>query len=186
MACTYHLGSAYEDVACITAPDHLRQQLGLVCATALCANIAARGRTASWSCSRGDCPSRLPAWTAGFRLERAYVHHAVGRPAHSTTETVAACCGQDQDDRFGAVRDRGHRIERECGEAALPIFKVSGLDQRPRVGDVYRPGSNAKAPAPGRSVRTTGGARSPRTAAFLAPGTSGRPRPTGATAGDWR
>ncbi|MGC5004956.1 hypothetical protein [Streptomyces sp. NBC_01637] len=49
MACTYHLGSAYEDVACITAPDHRSQQLGLVCVTVLGANIAARGRTASWS-----------------------------------------------------------------------------------------------------------------------------------------
>ncbi|MCP3819301.1 GNAT family N-acetyltransferase [Streptomyces sp. A3M-1-3] len=81
VACTYFLGSTYEDIACVTVPDRRRQHLALACVTALCADIAARGRTASWSCSRDNRPSRLLAWTAGFRLEREYVHHLTGSPA---------------------------------------------------------------------------------------------------------
>jgi hypothetical protein len=38
------------------------------------------GHTASWSCSRDNRPSRLLAWTAGFRLTRDYVHYATGAP----------------------------------------------------------------------------------------------------------
>lgn len=78
VACTYFLGSRYEDIAVVTGPDHRRQQLALSCVVALCADIEARGRTASWTCSRYNRPSRLLAWTAGFRLEREYVHHATG------------------------------------------------------------------------------------------------------------
>ncbi|MCX4821542.1 GNAT family N-acetyltransferase [Streptomyces sp. NBC_01142] len=81
VACTYFLGSAYEDIACTTAPDHRRRHLALSCVTALCVDIASRGRTASWSCSRHNRPSRLLAWTAGFRLEREYVHYRTGNPA---------------------------------------------------------------------------------------------------------
>ncbi|NUK74113.1 GNAT family N-acetyltransferase [Streptomyces lunaelactis] len=81
VACTYFLGSTYEDIACATAPNRRRQHLALACVTALCADISARGRTASWSCSRDNRPSRLLAWTAGFRLEREYVHYLTGNPA---------------------------------------------------------------------------------------------------------
>ncbi|MEU2432075.1 GNAT family N-acetyltransferase [Streptomyces sp. NPDC007861] len=81
VACTYFLGSAYEDIAVVTTPDHRRRHLALACVTRLRADIAARGRTASWACSRDNRPSRLPAWTAGFRLEYEYVHHAAGLPA---------------------------------------------------------------------------------------------------------
>lgn len=78
VACTYFLGSRYEDIAVVTAPGHRRQQLALSCVVALGADVAARGRTASWTCSRYNRASRLLAWTAGFRLEREYVHHATG------------------------------------------------------------------------------------------------------------
>ncbi|MEV5942145.1 GNAT family N-acetyltransferase [Streptomyces sp. NPDC051994] len=84
VACTYFLGSRYEDIAVVTVPDRRRQQLALNCVVALCADVAARGRTASWTCSRYNRPSRLLAWTAGFRLDHEYVHHATGsarRPA---------------------------------------------------------------------------------------------------------
>ncbi|WP_443057785.1 SDR family NAD(P)-dependent oxidoreductase [Streptomyces sp. NBC_00724] len=81
VACTYFLGSAYEDLAVVTAPDHRRRQLALSCVTALCADVTARGHTPSWSCSRHNRASRLLAWNAGFRLVREYVHHATGAPA---------------------------------------------------------------------------------------------------------
>lgn len=81
VACTYVLGTAYEDIACFTAPDHRRRGLALACVTALCRDIAARGRTPSWTCSRDHRPSRLLAWTAGFRLRHEYVHHFTGQPA---------------------------------------------------------------------------------------------------------
>ncbi|TJZ57547.1 GNAT family N-acetyltransferase [Streptomyces piniterrae] len=80
-ACTYFRGSGFEDVACVTAPEYRRRRLAPACVTALCKDIAARGHTPSWTCSRDDRPSRLLAWTAGFRLEHEYVHHFTGRPA---------------------------------------------------------------------------------------------------------
>ncbi|MGW7368004.1 GNAT family N-acetyltransferase [Streptomyces sp. NPDC054841] len=79
VACTYFLGSAYEDIACATVPDHRRRHLSLACITALCSDIAARGRTPTWTCSRDNRPSRLLAWTAGFHPAsgtRSLRHHA--------------------------------------------------------------------------------------------------------------
>jgi hypothetical protein len=81
VACTYFRGSRYEDIACATVPDHRRRQLALACVAGLTADIASRGRIASWSCSRDNRPSRLLAWTAGFRLEYEYVHYTTGAPA---------------------------------------------------------------------------------------------------------
>ncbi|MFF0628416.1 GNAT family N-acetyltransferase [Streptomyces sp. NPDC004296] len=89
LACTYFRGSAYEDVACLTAPGHRRQRLALACVTALCQDIAARGHTPSWTCSRDNRPSRLLAWTAGFRLEHEYVHHLTGQPARRAAGLAA-------------------------------------------------------------------------------------------------
>ncbi|WP_053801987.1 GNAT family N-acetyltransferase [Streptomyces rimosus] len=82
MACTYFRGRTHEEVACLTVPEHRRQRLALACVTALCQDIAARGHTPSWTCSRDNRPSRLLAWTAGFRLEHEYVHYLTSRPAH--------------------------------------------------------------------------------------------------------
>ncbi|MGE7384388.1 GNAT family N-acetyltransferase [Streptomyces sp. NPDC004126] len=79
VACTYFLGSGYEDIAVVTVPDRRRERLALACVAGLTADIKARGHTASWCCSRDNRPSRLLAWTAGFRLTREYVHHATGR-----------------------------------------------------------------------------------------------------------
>jgi GNAT superfamily N-acetyltransferase len=80
VACGYFLGSAYEDIAVVTHPDHRRGGLALACVTALCAETAIRGHTPSWTCSRDNRPSRLLAWAAGFRLVREYVYFATGRP----------------------------------------------------------------------------------------------------------
>ncbi|MEU5776970.1 GNAT family N-acetyltransferase [Streptomyces venezuelae] len=92
VACSYFTGQTYEDVAVLTAPERRRERLGLACVTALCADIAARGRTASWSCSRDNRPSRLLAWTAGFRLHREYVQYVTGKaiaPPRTSTDVPA-------------------------------------------------------------------------------------------------
>ncbi|WP_347240036.1 GNAT family N-acetyltransferase [Streptomyces lydicus] len=81
VACTYFHGTAYEDIACYTDPAHRRRRLALACVTALCQDVAGRGRTPSWTCSRDNRPSRLLAWTAGFRLAHEYVHYLTGQPA---------------------------------------------------------------------------------------------------------
>ncbi|GAA1927734.1 hypothetical protein GCM10009837_61450 [Streptomyces durmitorensis] len=90
VACGYFAGDTYEDVAVVTAPEHRREGLALACVTALCGDIAARGHTASWSCARDNRPSRLLAWTAGFRLHREYVHYVTGRPAARPASKASA------------------------------------------------------------------------------------------------
>ncbi|WP_435601874.1 GNAT family N-acetyltransferase [Streptomyces sp. bgisy130] len=61
VACTYFRGTAYEDIACLTVPEHRRRRLALACVTGLCQDIAARRHTPSWTCSRDNRPSRLLA-----------------------------------------------------------------------------------------------------------------------------
>ncbi|WP_369147872.1 GNAT family N-acetyltransferase [Streptomyces sp. R44] len=90
VASTRFLGSRYEDVACATAPDERRQHLALACVTGLTTDIAARSHRASWSCSRDNRPSRLLAWTAGFRLTREYVHHIAGPVSGASRSAEAA------------------------------------------------------------------------------------------------
>ncbi|MFG2194224.1 GNAT family N-acetyltransferase [Streptomyces sp. NPDC048639] len=79
LACTYFLGGLYEDLAVATRPAERRRGLALACVTALCGDISARGRTATWNCSRDNGASRRLAWSAGFRLADEYVHYAVGK-----------------------------------------------------------------------------------------------------------
>ncbi|MEU6083817.1 GNAT family N-acetyltransferase [Streptomyces sp. NPDC047108] len=83
LACTYFVGGRYEDLAVATRPTERRRGLALACVGALCGDIAVRGRTATWNCSRDNGPSRRLAWSAGFRLADEYVHYAVGRPVGS-------------------------------------------------------------------------------------------------------
>ncbi|WP_229327489.1 GNAT family N-acetyltransferase [Streptomyces sp. UNOC14_S4] len=82
LACTYYTGSRYEDVAVVTRPEGRGRGLAAACVRALCTDITARGRTATWTCSRDNHPSRGLAEATGFRLYREYVHYAVGAPAH--------------------------------------------------------------------------------------------------------
>ncbi len=78
IACTYFRGGAHEEIAVVAAPGRRHQRLALNCVLALDGDVAARGRTATLTCSRHDRPGRLLAWTAGFRLVREYVHYATG------------------------------------------------------------------------------------------------------------
>ncbi|MFD8015214.1 GNAT family N-acetyltransferase [Streptomyces sp. NPDC058955] len=88
VACSRFTGSRYEDVACATDPGERRRHLALACVAGLTADIADRGRTATWSCSRENRASRLLAWTAGFRLLREYVHHTTGPVSVSGTSKL--------------------------------------------------------------------------------------------------
>ncbi|ARX81866.1 MULTISPECIES: GNAT family N-acetyltransferase [Streptomyces] len=90
VACSYFAGDAYEDVAVATAPEHRRKGLALACVAALTADVSARGRTASWSCARDNRPSRLLAWTAGFRLHREYTHYVTGGAPRGVGAAVRA------------------------------------------------------------------------------------------------
>ncbi|GHC50355.1 GNAT family N-acetyltransferase [Streptomyces flavofungini] len=94
VACAYFAGDAYEDVAVATAPEHRRKGLAHACVAALTADISARGRTASWSCARANRPSRLLAWTAGFRLEREYTHYVTGGAPRGTGADIGHTAGQ--------------------------------------------------------------------------------------------
>ncbi|MFJ3905787.1 GNAT family N-acetyltransferase [Streptomyces sp. NPDC090025] len=90
LACGRFTGSAYEDVACVTHPAERRRRLALACVVGLTADIRARGRTASWCCSRDNRPSRLLAWTAGFRLAREYTHYVTGPVSRASRLPYAA------------------------------------------------------------------------------------------------
>ena len=81
LACTYFLGSRREEIGVITVPEARRQGLALACVAGLCADIAARGRTPGWTCSRDNLASRRPAWRSGFRLVHEHVHHMTGAPS---------------------------------------------------------------------------------------------------------
>ncbi|MFE9565953.1 GNAT family N-acetyltransferase [Streptomyces sp. NPDC006487] len=89
VACTYFLGSTYEEIAVVTVPDRRREHLALACIAGLTGDVQARGRTASWCCSRDNRPSRRLAWSAGFRLSREYVHHVTGRARVRTVRATA-------------------------------------------------------------------------------------------------
>ncbi|MEV5240397.1 GNAT family N-acetyltransferase [Streptomyces cinnamoneus] len=80
LGCTLFAGSRYEDVAVATLPAERGRGLASACVRALCADITARGRIPSWSCSRDNHPSRHLAGKSGFRLVHAYVHYALGAP----------------------------------------------------------------------------------------------------------
>ncbi|MHA7961469.1 GNAT family N-acetyltransferase [Streptomyces sp. L500] len=90
LACTLFAGSRYEDIAVATLPAERGRRLASACVRALCADITARGRVPSWSCSRDNHPSRHLAAKSGFRLIHTYVHYALGAPAAATRLPAAA------------------------------------------------------------------------------------------------
>ncbi|MBH1937584.1 GNAT family N-acetyltransferase [Streptomyces sp. AV19] len=81
LAAVHFTGSRYEDLAAATRPGERGRGLATACVTALCADVASRGRVPSWTCSRDNHPSRGLAAAAGFRPEWGYVHYAVGAAA---------------------------------------------------------------------------------------------------------
>ncbi|QLE75278.1 GNAT family N-acetyltransferase [Streptomyces rectiverticillatus] len=81
LACSFFVGSRYEDIAVATLPEERGRGLASVCVQALCKDVTARGRIPSWTCSRDNHPSRRLAAKTGFQLVHEFVHYAVGLPA---------------------------------------------------------------------------------------------------------
>ncbi|MFC5143475.1 GNAT family N-acetyltransferase [Streptomyces aureoversilis] len=90
LACTFFAGSRYEDIAVATLPAARGRGLASACVRALCADVTARGRIPSWSCSRDNHPSRHLAVKSGFRLIHTYVHYALGAPVVGTRPLAEA------------------------------------------------------------------------------------------------
>ncbi|MFD5144332.1 GNAT family N-acetyltransferase [Streptomyces sp. NPDC058401] len=70
VACTYFLGSAYEDIAVVTVPDRRREHLALACIAGLTADVQARGHTARPSPCRRIGRQRPVKVLAESRQER--------------------------------------------------------------------------------------------------------------------
>lgn len=90
LACTFFAGGRYEDIAVATLPAERGQGLATACVRALCADITARGRIPSWTCSRDNHPSRHLAAKSGFQPIHTYVHYALGAPLAGTRPPAEA------------------------------------------------------------------------------------------------
>lgn len=86
VACTRFVGAVYESVTAATLAGHRGLGLASLCLDALGADVAARGRTATWICARDNSAARALALRAGFRPEREYVEYKAGRvrPCHGS------------------------------------------------------------------------------------------------------
>ncbi len=79
VACTFYQGAGYEDIGVATEPEYRGLGLSVACATGLCDDIRARGRTPSWSTSPDNAASLRVAEKLGFVLDRRDVLYVVGR-----------------------------------------------------------------------------------------------------------
>lgn len=70
VACTFFLGSEYEEIGAATHPAFQRLGLSTACTLALCSDIWGRGHRPSWTTSRDNSASQRVAEKAGFRHER--------------------------------------------------------------------------------------------------------------------
>jgi RimJ/RimL family protein N-acetyltransferase len=68
VACTFFLGRRYEELAVATEPAYERRGLSTACAAALCEDVHARGRVASWSTSPDNVASIRVAEKLGFEF----------------------------------------------------------------------------------------------------------------------
>ncbi len=78
VACSFFVGSRYEDIGVVTAPNLQRRNLSTMCVTALCVDIIARGRRPCWSTTLDNVASRRVAEKSGFRWARDDVLYVVG------------------------------------------------------------------------------------------------------------
>ena len=71
VACSFSVADRFEDLGVITEPAFRGRGLSPACAAALCADIHARGRQASWTTSLDNTASLRVAEKLGFRMH----HH---------------------------------------------------------------------------------------------------------------
>jgi RimJ/RimL family protein N-acetyltransferase len=79
VACTFFLGVTYEEVGVATDPTFRGAGLSTACASALCADIVARGHLPSWSTSLDNGASIRVAEKLGFTIQRYDSLYVVGR-----------------------------------------------------------------------------------------------------------
>jgi GNAT superfamily N-acetyltransferase len=80
VACSFYVGSRYEDIGVVTAPAHRGRGLSTACAAALVADIRGRGRVPTWTTSPDNGASRAVAARLGFQFVRDDVLYAVHTP----------------------------------------------------------------------------------------------------------
>lgn len=70
VACTFFLGTAYEEIGVVTEPEFRGLGLSTACAGALCHDIWARGHQPSWTTSPDNLASSRVAEKLGFTIHR--------------------------------------------------------------------------------------------------------------------
>jgi len=80
VACSFYVGTRYEDIGVVTEPDHRGRGLSTACAAALITDIRRRRRQPSWTTSPDNAASRGVAAALGFVHQRDDVLFAVGVP----------------------------------------------------------------------------------------------------------
>jgi RimJ/RimL family protein N-acetyltransferase len=70
VACSFFIGSRFEEVGVVTEAAYRGQGLSVACAAALCQDIERRGKQASWSTSPDNRASIRVAEKLGFRFAR--------------------------------------------------------------------------------------------------------------------
>jgi GNAT superfamily N-acetyltransferase len=80
VACSFYVGSRFEDVGVVTDPDNRGRGLSTACAAALVADIRRRGRQPTWTTSPDNLASRAVADRLRFVHERDDVLYAVRTP----------------------------------------------------------------------------------------------------------
>ncbi|MBK8047554.1 MAG: GNAT family N-acetyltransferase [Anaerolineales bacterium] len=78
VASSFFVGSSYEDIGVVTAPDFRGRGLSPACVQALCRDIRTRGRQPCWSTSPDNLPSLRVAEKQGFQVARHDVLYVAG------------------------------------------------------------------------------------------------------------
>lgn len=78
IACTFFVGSQYEEIGVVTEPHFQRRGFSTACAAMLCRDIWARGHRPSWTTSTDNVASMRVAQKLGFSRQRDDVLYVAG------------------------------------------------------------------------------------------------------------
>lgn len=90
VACTFYVGSGYEDIGVVTEAEFRGQGLSGACAGGLCRDIRGRGRRPSWTTSPDNVASERVASKLGFVRSRTDVLYVTGVPIPEPPRRPAA------------------------------------------------------------------------------------------------